>query len=319
MSPTLDVNPQEMLRPPVAVESHLTLAPCGQILQALRHLVSRFRRSYPLAARSRTNVGTKGTLATLSAGRGARLLRHAILWIVRSQINRLWRPAAQFLLGSVGLALLTLVCFRLQLNLASAAFGYLIVIVLLSLMGSFVSSIILSIVAVGCLNYFLAPPIFDFRIDYPFDALAVIGFLTASLVVTGLMERARRLKEQFKLVVDNIPAVVWSKRRDGSADFLNQYFQDYTGISMREGRGWGWMNAFHPDDRVTDEWRAVLAAGEPFEKEARLRRADGQYRWFALRAVPLRDERGNVVKWYGTTTEIEDRKQAEARVRQEAS
>jgi K+-sensing histidine kinase KdpD len=89
------------------------------------------------------------------------------LWIVRSQINRLWRPAAQFLLGSVGLALLTLVCFRLQLNLASAAFGYLIVIVLLSLMGSFVSSIILSIVAVGCLNYFLAPPIFDFRIDYP--------------------------------------------------------------------------------------------------------------------------------------------------------
>ena len=238
------------------------------------------------------------------------------MWIVRSQINRLWRPAAQFVLGSVGLALLTLVCIRLQLNLASAAFGYLIVIVLLSLMGSFVSSIILSIVAVGCLNYFFAPPIFDFRIDYPFDALAVIGFLTASLVVTGLMERARRLKEQFKLVVDNIPAVVWSKRRDGSADFLNQYFQDYTGISMREGRGWGWMNAFHPDDRVTDEWRAVLAAGEPFEKEARLRRADGQYRWFALRAVPLRDERGNVVKWYGTTTEIEDRKQAEARVRQ---
>jgi PAS domain S-box-containing protein len=238
------------------------------------------------------------------------------LWIVRSQINRLWRPAAQFVLGSVGLALLTLVCFRLQLNLASAAFGYLIVIVLLSLIGSFVSSIVLSIVAVGCLNYFFAPPIFDFRIDYPFDALAVIGFLTASLVVTGLMERARRLKEQFKLVVDNIPAVVWSKQQDGSADFLNQYFQDYTGISMREGRGWGWMNAFHPDDRVTDEWRAVLAAGEPFEKEARLRRADGQYRWFALRAVPLRDERGNVVKWYGTTTEIEDRKQAEARVRQ---
>jgi PAS domain S-box-containing protein len=238
------------------------------------------------------------------------------LWIGRNQISGLWRPAAQFLLGSVGLALLTLVCFRLQLNLASAAFGYLIVIVLLSLMGSFVSSIILSIVAVGCLNYFLAPPIFDFRIDYPFDILAVIGFLTTSLVVTGLMERARRLKEQFKLVVDNIPAVVWSKRQDGSADFLNQYFQDYTGISMREGRGWGWMNAFHPDDRVMDEWRAVLAAGEPFEKEARLRRADGQYRWFALRAVPLRDERGNVVKWYGTTTDIDDRKQAEAKVSQ---
>ena len=67
-------------------------------------------------------------------------MRHAVLWIVRNQISGLWRPAAQFLLGSVGLALLTLVCFRLQLNLASAAFGYLIVIVLLSLMGSFVQS-----------------------------------------------------------------------------------------------------------------------------------------------------------------------------------
>ena len=236
--------------------------------------------------------------------------------IARNQISQFWRPAAQFLLGSVGLALLTLVCFRLQLNLASTAFGYLILIVLLSLMGSFVASVILSIIAVGCLNYFFAAPIFDFRADYPLDVLAVIGFLTASLIVAGLVQRARRLNEQFQLVVDTIPAVVWSKRPDGSADFLNQYFQEYTGISRKDGRGWGWMNAFHPDDRATDEWRAALAAGEPFEKEARLRRADGQYRWFALRAVPLRDQRGDIVKWYGTTTDIDDRKQAETRVRQ---
>jgi PAS domain S-box-containing protein len=107
--------------------------------------------------------------------------------------------------------------------------------------------------------------------------------------------------------------MVWGKRPDGSADFLNQYFQNYTGISVKEGHGWGWMNAFHPDDRALDEWRAALAAGEPFEKEARLRRADGQYRWFALRAVPLRDQRGTVVKWYGTTTDIDDRKRAETR------
>src|SRR5262249_32685536 len=121
---------------------------------------------------------------------------------------------------------------------------------------------------------------------------------------------------QYQLLVDNIPAVVWSKGPDGSADFLNQYFQEYTGISTEEARGWGWMNAFHPDDRAMDEWRAALAAGEPFEKEARLRGSDGQYRWFALRAVPLRDQRGNIVKWYGTTIDIDDRKQAETRVRQ---
>jgi len=121
-----------------------------------------------------------------------------------------------WLSGCVLLGFVSWACIELGFNQVAAESAYLIVIVLLSLMGSFVSSIILSIVAVGCLNYFLAPPIFDFRVDYPFDALAVIGFLTASLVVTGLMERARRLKEQFKLVVDNIPAVVWSKRQDGS-------------------------------------------------------------------------------------------------------
>jgi PAS domain S-box-containing protein len=236
--------------------------------------------------------------------------------IVRNQISPVWRLATQFLLGCVGLAALTLVCFRLQLNLASVAFGYLIVIVLLALMGSVVSSVILSIIAAGCLTYFFAPPIFDFRIDDPLDVLAVIGFLTASLLVAGLVERVRRLNEQFQLVVDNIPAMVWSKEPDGSADFLNQYFQEYTGISAEEARGWGWMNAFHPDDRAMDEWREALAAGEPFRKEARLRGSDGQYRWFALRAMPLRDQRGNIVKWYGTTTDIDDRKQVETRVRQ---
>jgi PAS domain S-box-containing protein len=238
------------------------------------------------------------------------------LRIVHNQVGQLWRPAAQLLLGSLAMGLLTLACFRLQLNLAPTAFGYLIVIVLLSLMGSFLVSVILSIMAVGYLNYFFAPPLFNLRVDYPFDTLAVIGFLTASLVVTGLVQRARRLKEQFQLVVDNIPAVVWSKRPDGTVDFLNQYFQNYTGISAAEGRGWGWMKAFHPDDRAAHEWRAALAVGAPFEKEARLRRVDGQYRWFALRAAPLRDARGHIVKWYGMTTDIDDRRQAEARVRQ---
>src|SRR5207302_605251 len=84
-----------------------------------------------------------------------------------------------------------------------------------------------------------------------------------------------------------------------------------TGLSLKEGLDWGWMfNAFHPEDRAEEEWRAAFVAGEPFEREARLRRADGAYRWFLLRAVPLRDERGNVVKWYGTSTDIEDRRRA---------
>jgi len=124
-------------------------------------------------------------------------------------------------------------------------------------------------------------------------------------------EALRRSEDRLRLVIDTLPALVWSKLPDGSADFLNQRFREYTGLSLKEGLGWGWINAFHPEDRAEEEWRAAFAAGEPFEKEARLRRADGAYRWFLLRAVPLRDERGRVVKWYGTTTDIEDRKRAE--------
>jgi PAS domain S-box-containing protein len=123
------------------------------------------------------------------------------------------------------------------------------------------------------------------------------------------------LEERLRLIIDTIPAIVWRKLPDGSADFLNRKFREYTGLSLEHGLGWGWMNAFHPDDRLMEGWRAALAAEKPFEKEARLRRADGQYRWFLIRAVPLRDEQRNIVKWYGTTSDIEDLKRAEDHIR----
>jgi PAS domain S-box-containing protein len=128
-------------------------------------------------------------------------------------------------------------------------------------------------------------------------------------------EASNVIEEHFLLIIDTIPTIVWRKSPDGSADFLNRKFREYTGLSLEDGLGWGWMNVFHPDDRLVDEWRAALAAGEPFEKEVRLRRADGQYRWFLLRAVPLRDKHRNIVKWYGTTSDIDDLKRAEDRVR----
>ena len=128
-------------------------------------------------------------------------------------------------------------------------------------------------------------------------------------------EAVRRSEDRLRLVIDTLPALVWSKLPDGSADFLNRRFLEYTGLSVEEALGWGWMNEFHPNDRAEEEWRAAFAAGKPFEREAHIRRADGTYRWFLMRAVPLRDELGNVVKWYGTSTDIEDRKQAEDTVR----
>ena len=175
-----------------------------------------------------------------------------------NQTIRLWQSAAPLLFGVGALALVTLVCFQLGLNLTTAAFAYLIAIVLLSLMGGFTSSAVLSIVAVGCLTYFFAAPVLNFRLEYSLDAVVVISFLITSLVVTGLVTRARRLaeaalnsqrslegtfrevqalREQWRLVIDTIPAVVWSKLPDGSADFLNQRFREYTGLSLEEGRG----------------------------------------------------------------------------------
>src|SRR5437899_6209597 len=124
------------------------------------------------------------------------------------------------------------------------------------------------------------------------------------------------IEERLRLIIDTIPTIVWSKLPDGSADFLNQTFREYTGLSLEQGLGWGWMNAFHSDDRL---WRAALAAGKPFANEARLRRADGQYRWFLVRTAPVRDEQGNVVKWFGVSIDIEDRRRAEEALRSTAS
>ncbi len=117
-----------------------------------------------------------------------------------------------------------------------------------------------------------------------------------------------------RLVIDTIPGLVWSAQADGYIDFLNQRWREYTGLTLAEASGWGWRVAIHPDDLpgLVDYWRSVLASGKPGEAEARLRRFDGAYRWFLFRAVPLYDERGTLIKWYGQTIDIEDRKWSEA-------
>jgi PAS domain S-box-containing protein len=128
-------------------------------------------------------------------------------------------------------------------------------------------------------------------------------------------EVSNAVEERLRVIIDTIPTIVWRKSPDGSADFLNRNFREYTGLSLEDGLGLRWLNAFHPDDRLNEKWPAAMAAGKPFQTEARLRGADGQYRWFLIRAMPLQDERGNIVKWYGLTCEIEDLKRAEDRIR----
>src|SRR5260370_42382889 len=118
--------------------------------------------------------------------------------------------------------------------------------------------------------------------------------------------------EDVRLVVDAIPTPAWSARSDGSADFFNQRWLDYTGLSPEQARDWGWTAALHPDDlnRLVDYWRTVLASGKPGEIEGRLRRFDGIYRWFLFRATPSFDNDGRVVKWFGTNNDVETRQRA---------
>jgi PAS domain S-box-containing protein len=110
--------------------------------------------------------------------------------------------------------------------------------------------------------------------------------------------------------------MAWSIRADGAVDFVNQRWLDYTGLTLEEEVEEP-TRAVHPEDlpRVMEKWLADMAAGEPSEDEMRLRRADGEYRWFLVRTAPLRDEQGNLVKWYGVSIDIEDRKRAEGRSR----
>ena len=115
-------------------------------------------------------------------------------------------------------------------------------------------------------------------------------------------------------MVDTIPTLAWSARPDGSAEFFNRRWLDYAGLSSEEAADWGWTVAVHPEDckRLTDYWQQVLVSGEPGEIEARLRRYDGEYRWFLFRAEPLRNEFGEIIRWYGANTDVEERKRAEA-------
>ena len=122
-------------------------------------------------------------------------------------------------------------------------------------------------------------------------------------------EQARQAQD-----VDAIPTLAWSARPDGSVEFLNRRWLDYTGLSAEEALNWGWTAALHTEDRdrLMDFWRHLLDSGEAGEIEARLRRCDGDYRWFLFRIEPVRDNRGDIFKWYGANTDIEDRKRAEA-------
>jgi formate hydrogenlyase transcriptional activator len=144
-------------------------------------------------------------------------------------------------------------------------------------------------------------------------ALIAIELERSHRALKNALVEIKNSENRLRTIIDTIPVLAWSARPDGSAEFLNRRWLDYAGLSAEEAADWGWTAALHADDlnRLAGYWRSILASGESGEIEARLRRFDGVYRWFLLRANPLRDESGNIVKWYGTNTDIEERKRAE--------
>ena len=147
------------------------------------------------------------------------------------------------------------------------------------------------------------------------DELAQLGkvFNQTARQLATLYETLRSNEARLRLTIDTIPAYVWSSLPDGSLDFINRRWLEFAGLSLEQGLGWGWETTVHPGDvaHFKEEWRVAIASGEAMESEARVRRADGQYRWLLIRNVPLHDETGNIVKWYGSSTDIDDRKRAE--------
>jgi len=136
------------------------------------------------------------------------------------------------------------------------------------------------------------------------------------------VENARELdpaESSLRRVIDTIPALAWCARPDGSMEFLNKPWHDYTGLSPAETMGWGYQAAFHPEDRKNgmERCRKLFSQNGPAESEIRLRRHDGIYRWFLIRVEPLRDETGQIIRWYGTSTDIEALKQTEERLRED--
>jgi PAS domain S-box-containing protein len=148
-------------------------------------------------------------------------------------------------------------------------------------------------------------------------ALIAIEIERSHLALKNALVEIKNSENRLRTIIDTIPALAWSARPDGSAEFFNRTWLDYCGLSSKEASGWGWTSAVHADDlnRLADYWRTILASGESGEIEGRLRRFDGVHRWFLFRASPLRDESGKIVQWYGTNTDIEERKRAEEALR----
>jgi PAS domain S-box-containing protein len=264
----------------------------------------------------------------------------------------LLHDAGYLLLGLVSLATVTGLYFWLDVPLVAAAFTYLIVLVLLSLVSNFSSLIVLSFIGVGCLSYFFAPPIYSFRVDYPQDIITISAFVITSFVVNFLVTRVRVEREslrdanqrlevtnealrienlerkraeqgrresedKLRQIIETVPGLIWSAGPTGEPTHFNHRLLDYSGMRLEEFQHGGWEAFLHPADfpETARAFYRAIQTGTSYEAAHRLRRSDGEYRWHHVRGEPLRDRDGRIVQWYGLSVDIDEGKKAEDRLR----
>ena len=145
-------------------------------------------------------------------------------------------------------------------------------------------------------------------------------YRSLSDLLQNALVQARKSEDHLQLVLDSVPMMLWSDTREGENDFCNQRVLDYLGFQPETRTRLDWKDSLHPDDAalVAQRWQSAMASGQMYEVEKRVRGADGAYRWFQTRALPLRDDRGNIVRWYGCDTDIEDLKRAQSSLAEHA-
>src|ERR1700726_4369478 len=134
--------------------------------------------------------------------------------------------------------------------------------------------------------------------------------------LSDALEKLGEEAVRLQTFIDTVPSFLWTSFPAGSKEYLNKRWYEYTGLSLEQGKGWGWKVVVHPDDldQLVRDWLSLVDARKPGELETRIRRYDGEYRWFLIRIVPQLDAEGNVVRWFGSNTDIEDRKRAEKKL-----
>jgi PAS domain S-box-containing protein len=147
--------------------------------------------------------------------------------------------------------------------------------------------------------------------------LRLVGMLDDVTEIHDSRERLRESEERFRLMAEALPQIVWTAGPDGTVDFFNERWREFTGTAREAGVGNGWRMIVHEEHEAAtvEAWQRAVRTGEPYDVEHLIRRADGEYRWLLSRGVPLRDKGGNVVRWFGTATDIHEQKLAEAELR----